>query len=73
MDDATPQGLTVRQRRIIALLDSGAGDDQVARTLGVAVRTVRKDVAALMQRFGVNSRFALGSAIARSIGEADTL
>lgn len=67
------QALTARQRRIITLLDSGAADDQVARALGVAVRTVRKDVAALMQRFGVSTRFALGGAIARSIGEADLL
>lgn len=65
----TPVRITARQRHTVALLRADATDVQVAKALGVSVRTVRKDVAELMSQFGVRSRFALGVAIARHLVE----
>ncbi|MFC6344686.1 LuxR C-terminal-related transcriptional regulator, partial [Nocardioides hankookensis] len=52
--------LTRRQRQIVALLASDLGDDAVAASLGVSVRTVRSEVAAILAALGVKSRFAAG-------------
>ena len=50
-----------RDRQVLQLLLRGAKDDQVARTLGVSVRTVRLHVAALANRAGARSRFQLAA------------
>lgn len=55
-----PPELSPRQRQIIALLDSDLTDDAVASTLGISVRTVRADVAAILRLLGVRTRFAAG-------------
>lgn len=67
--DETTVKITARQRHTVALLSADATDAQVSKALGVSVRTVRKDVAELMSRFSVRSRFALGGAIARYLIE----
>ncbi|MFC4785524.1 helix-turn-helix transcriptional regulator [Nocardioides sp. MAHUQ-72] len=53
--------LTPRQRQVVALLMNGVGDEAIAETLSVSVRTVRADVAALLAMLGVRSRFAAGA------------
>lgn len=53
--------LTPRQQQVVGLLLSDLGDDAVAATLGVSVRTVRSDVAAILEALGVKSRFAAGA------------
>jgi DNA-binding CsgD family transcriptional regulator len=52
--------LTPRQRQVVALMATGLGDDAIAATLGVSVRTVRADIAALLELLGVRTRFAAG-------------
>jgi DNA-binding CsgD family transcriptional regulator len=52
--------LTPRQRQIAALLGVDTRDEAIAETLGVSVRTVRGDIAQLMDALGVRSRFAAG-------------
>ena len=54
--EATPDlhGLLLRQ------LAQGAKDEQIARTLGVSLRTVRRRIAAIMTELGVDSRFQAG-------------
>lgn len=52
--------LTRRQRQVVALLASDLGDDAIAASLGVSVRTVRSEVAAILAALGVKSRFAAG-------------
>jgi DNA-binding CsgD family transcriptional regulator len=45
---------------LLALLARGAKDEQVARVLGVSLRTVRRRIAALMADLGAESRFQAG-------------
>jgi DNA-binding CsgD family transcriptional regulator len=52
--------LTARQRQVVALMGSDLGDDAIAASLGVSVRTVRSEVAAILAALGVKSRFAAG-------------
>ena len=47
-------GLLLRQ------LAQGAKDEQIARTLGVSLRTVRRRIATIMTELGVDSRFQAG-------------
>ena len=53
--------LTSRQQQVVALLLSDLADEAVAASLGVSVRTVRSDVAAILAALGVKSRFAAGA------------
>lgn len=55
-----PVDLTPRQHQIVALLANDLGDDAIAEALGVSVRTIRSDVAAILSALGVRSRFAAG-------------
>lgn len=52
--------------RLVALLALGYKDETIARHLGVALRTVRRRVAALMEHHRVATRFQLGVALARA-------
>ena len=52
--------LSPRQKQIVALMATGHGDAAIAATLGVSVRTVRADIAALLDLLGVRTRFAAG-------------
>jgi DNA-binding CsgD family transcriptional regulator len=55
------ESLVDRDRQVLQLLLRGAKDEQVARALGVSVRTVRGHVAALAIRAGARSRFQLAA------------
>ena len=57
---STLEDLTPRQRQVVALMATGAGDEAIAASLGVSVRTVRSDIAALLDVLGVKTRFAAG-------------
>jgi len=57
--------LTKRQRQVVALLASDLGDDAIAASLGVSVRTVRTEIAAVLAALGVKSRFAAATRLAR--------
>ncbi|GGM56341.1 hypothetical protein GCM10012275_29310 [Longimycelium tulufanense] len=57
-------GLTAREQQVASLLVRGATDHQVASRLGVSARTVRTVVSGLQQRYGTNSRMALGFRLA---------
>ncbi|GAA4706609.1 helix-turn-helix transcriptional regulator [Nocardioides conyzicola] len=52
--------LSKRQRQVVALMASDLGDEAIAASLGVSVRTVRSEVAAVLAALGVKSRFAAG-------------
>lgn len=45
---------------LLRQLAQGAKDEQIARTLGVSLRTVRRRIAAIMAELGVDSRFQAG-------------
>ena len=55
-----PEQITHRQRDVAELLASGLRDDEVAVRLGVSLRTVRAEIAALMTALGAPTRFAAG-------------
>jgi DNA-binding CsgD family transcriptional regulator len=58
-------GLTARQHVIAQQLEDGDTDDEIAARLGVSVRTVRYEVARLMEVLDVGTRFAAGVRYAR--------
>ncbi|MGH3735455.1 MAG: LuxR C-terminal-related transcriptional regulator [Micromonosporaceae bacterium] len=47
------------ERRLLALLAAGAGDETIARTLGVSRRTFFRYLEKLMSRAGATTRFQL--------------
>lgn len=51
---------------LLRLLGSGLKDEAIARYLGCSLRTVRRRVALLMDRYGADTRFQLGMAVAES-------
>lgn len=53
------------EERLIRLLAGGAGDEAISRALNVSLSTVQRRVRALMQEYGVRSRFQLGLQIGR--------
>ena len=48
------------RRFLLQQLAAGAKDEQIARTLGISLRTVRRRVAELLIELGVDSRFQAG-------------
>lgn len=48
--DRSPPRLTRRQREVVGLLAAGLTCPQVARRLGISVKTVRKHVAAVAEK-----------------------
>lgn len=54
-DDSTGE-----RRILLDQLTSGAKDEQIARALGLSVRTVRRRVAELLEELGAGSRFEAG-------------
>lgn len=48
------------RRQLLEMLAIGAKDEQMARALGMSLRTVRRKVAALQGELGVQSRFQAG-------------
>lgn len=57
--------LTPIQHRILQLLAADLTDDQVAASLGVTTRTVRRHVATILERLGASTRFAAAVAAHR--------
>ena len=47
------------------MLGAGLKDEAIARYLGCSLRTVRRRIAALMDRHGADTRFQLGLAVAQ--------
>jgi sugar-specific transcriptional regulator TrmB len=52
--------LTPSERELLQLLGSGSTDEAAAKRLGVSLRTVRRMMAALMERLDASSRFEAG-------------
>jgi DNA-binding CsgD family transcriptional regulator len=66
LPDLEPGGTRVDLRsNLLAQLAAGAKDEQIARTLGLGLRTVRRRVADLMIELGVDTRFQAGVEAAR--------
>jgi DNA-binding CsgD family transcriptional regulator len=57
-DHAT--GLSAAERELLLLLSTGLTDETAAKRLGVSLRTVRRQMSALMERLGATSRFEAG-------------
>lgn len=62
LDSDAPTG---RAARILELIAGGVKDERIARTLGIATRTVRRDIAELRDRLGVSSRTEIVAAAIR--------
>lgn len=62
VDPDSPVGRTAR---ILELMAGGVKDDRIARTLGIATRTVRRDIAQLRDSLGVSSRTEIVAAAIR--------
>jgi DNA-binding NarL/FixJ family response regulator len=53
-------GLTALDSQILTMLGKGLTDEAAATRLGVSARTVRRQVAAIMERLNASSRFEAG-------------
>ncbi|WP_328298368.1 LuxR C-terminal-related transcriptional regulator [Streptomyces sp. NBC_00435] len=53
-------GLTPPERELLRLLSQGMTDEAAGHQLGVSLSTVRRSMAALMERLGARSRFEAG-------------
>ncbi|MEU0092714.1 LuxR C-terminal-related transcriptional regulator [Kribbella sp. NPDC006257] len=62
-EDDSP--LTPHEAEVLRLLAGGAKDEQVARLLGISLRTARRITANLSERLDATSRFELGVAAAK--------
>lgn len=62
---AVPGDLTPRQHAVARLLSAGHKDEEISACLGVSVRTVRQEVAMLLEQLGASTRFAAGTRYAR--------
>jgi DNA-binding CsgD family transcriptional regulator/sugar-specific transcriptional regulator TrmB len=62
-DDNAP--LTPHEAEVLRLLAGGAKDEQVARLLGISLRTARRITANISERLDATSRFELGVAAAK--------
>ncbi|MQS13059.1 helix-turn-helix transcriptional regulator [Streptomyces kaniharaensis] len=58
-------GLGPVEKELLKLLAAGLTDETAARRLGVSLRTVRRQMAALMERLDASSRFEAGLKAAR--------
>ncbi|MCC3654223.1 LuxR C-terminal-related transcriptional regulator [Streptomyces sp. S07_1.15] len=61
----TARDYTSREREVLALLATGAKDESIARRLGISERTLRRLMTQLVEKLGVESRFAAGVRAAR--------
>jgi DNA-binding CsgD family transcriptional regulator len=57
--------LTPAQQAVLELMAEGWQDDKIARLAGMSTTTVRRHIAAIINRLGVSSRFAAGAAAQR--------
>ncbi|GGR58398.1 hypothetical protein J2S40_003480 [Nocardioides luteus] len=63
--DGLDEEPSAERRLLLAELASGAQDEQIARRLGVSLRTVRRRVAELLEELNATSRFEAGVEAAR--------
>ncbi|MEV6843673.1 LuxR C-terminal-related transcriptional regulator [Actinoplanes sp. NPDC051411] len=59
-----PAGLSpvsAHRRAVLGMMAAGLKDESIARELGVSVRTLRRQVAELMDELGLRTRFQLGA------------
>ncbi|MGD6741547.1 helix-turn-helix transcriptional regulator [Streptomyces sp. BH106] len=59
-EEPPANGLTERQRRVVALLLTCSSDEQIARRLELSVRTVRTEVAVILDLLDAPTRFVAG-------------
>jgi DNA-binding CsgD family transcriptional regulator len=59
------EGLAGRRAQILELLALGTKDERIARTIGIGVRTVRREIADLKAVLGVSSRAEIAAAAIR--------
>jgi DNA-binding CsgD family transcriptional regulator/sugar-specific transcriptional regulator TrmB len=64
-DERDDAPLTPHEAEVLRLLAGGAKDEQVARLLGISLRTARRITANLSERLDAASRFELGVAAAK--------
>ncbi|MGW7682121.1 helix-turn-helix transcriptional regulator [Kribbella sp. NPDC054772] len=64
-DERDESPLTPHESEVLRLLAGGAKDEQVARLLGISLRTARRITANLSERLDAASRFELGVAAAK--------
>ncbi|QKE82547.1 helix-turn-helix transcriptional regulator [Arthrobacter sp. NEB 688] len=57
--------LSERQQRVVGLMQTGMTDEAIARQLHVSVRTVRSEVAHVLETLQVRSRFSAGFRLGR--------
>lgn len=62
---AQDDGPTDRERALLKMLGAGLTDEGIARKMGVSLRTVRRHMAALLERLDAQSRFQAGVEAAR--------
>lgn len=67
-ETATLADLTLRQRRIVTLMLTSSSDEQIAQKLGVSVRTVRADIAAVLDLLDAPTRFVAGLRLRERLG-----
>jgi DNA-binding CsgD family transcriptional regulator len=60
-----PHGLSERQREVAGLMTADLTDEAIAQLLGVCVRTVRTEIAAIMRLLKVRTRFSAGVHLGR--------
>ncbi|MFF1560700.1 response regulator transcription factor [Streptomyces sp. NPDC058279] len=53
-------GISAGERELLKLLASGLTDEVAGKRFGVSLRTVRRQMAALMERLHATSRFEAG-------------
>jgi DNA-binding NarL/FixJ family response regulator len=62
---AQGSGLTPTQQTVLRLMAEGHHDDAIASRAGISTTSVRRHIKAIMDKLGVNSRFAAGAAAQR--------
>lgn len=61
-------GLSERQRRVVTLMLTCSSDEEIARRVGVSVRTVRTEVAAVLDLLDAPTRFVAGVRLREYLG-----
>lgn len=64
-DQGSDIGHQPDRQRLLEMLARGAKDEQISRTFGISLRTVRRRVAELLADLGVDTRFQAGMEAAR--------
>lgn len=63
--DDPQDGLTDHERELLRLLGTGLTDEAAGQRLGLTDRTIRRQVASIMERLGASSRFEAGTKAAQ--------